>query len=648
MASVFLSYAHDDHRRAARIAEALEAAGHDAWWDREIHAGRRFAEEIDKALTTADWIVVLWSKASISSPWVHDEAAVGRDTGRLIPVLLDPVVPPLGFRQYQSITLGNVMGRSIDTALRPLLAALGEAPGQARDATHGPRPAAARTIWPARRLAWLAGLALLIIAAAGLWWWRSTQSANNNVAVIAAPGADQAMSSDLARQVVIDLGRFPGGLLNSLSFPSDVSSAANAAFRSTIAAQRDGKLAHVDISLAVKHRPGIAWATSIDGFADRLVDLRQQTAAELSAALMCAVHYGPTADRLTDEVFRLFLTGCVGITKMTEASASSISTFKSVTGKAPDFGPGWANLALLQVWQIPTASEADRPALIKDMRANLAMATKLAPELEETLAADALIHRPDESPWAHALPMLDKAVTRYPDSALLLALRSDKLMSVGRMTESVENTKRALEAEPLTPKIRSAYIFALAYAGLRSAAVDQLAKAEAIWPNAETMRQARYRIDLRYGDPRNALKMLDSNQSGDNGGPAYDVSWRSFLEARIDPSPANIDRALESFRDRYRRDPADIPGYAQALGTFGRVDEFYAVTRNPLTVDSMTVSTDTLFRSQMTPILRDPRFIELAQRLGLLAFWRSSGAWPDFCRDPQLPYDCRAEAANYR
>ena len=34
-----------------------------------------------------------------------------------------------------------------------------------------------------------------------------------------------------------------------------------------------------------------------------------------------------------------------------------------------------------------------------------------------------------------------------------------------------------------------------------------------------------------------------------------------------------------------------------------------------------------------------------AQRVGLLQFWQSSGKWPDFCFDPDLPYDCKKEAA---
>jgi hypothetical protein len=36
--------------------------------------------------------------------------------------------------------------------------------------------------------------------------------------------------------------------------------------------------------------------------------------------------------------------------------------------------------------------------------------------------------------------------------------------------------------------------------------------------------------------------------------------------------------------------------------------------------------------------------MDLAARLGLAAYWRASGRWPEFCADPGLPYDCKAEA----
>ena len=99
LANVFLSYARSDLAKAAAIAAALERFGHSVWWDRRVQGGSRFSQEIEQELKTAEAVVVLWSKTSAQSAWVTDEAAEGRDSGRLVPVVLDKEKPPLGFRQ---------------------------------------------------------------------------------------------------------------------------------------------------------------------------------------------------------------------------------------------------------------------------------------------------------------------------------------------------------------------------------------------------------------------------------------------------------------------------------------------------------------------------------------------------------------------
>src|SRR5215213_9360185 len=101
MAGVFLSYDRDDAAKARSIALALEKAGHSVWWDWHIKGGAQYSKEIEQALKRAEAVVVLWSQRSVDSAWVRDEAAAGRDTGRLVPVKLDESEPPLGFRQYQ-------------------------------------------------------------------------------------------------------------------------------------------------------------------------------------------------------------------------------------------------------------------------------------------------------------------------------------------------------------------------------------------------------------------------------------------------------------------------------------------------------------------------------------------------------------------
>ena len=124
MARIFLSYARADVDCAKKLAELIGRAGHDVWWDRELHGGSRFTSEIDKALRDAEAVVVLWSDASLESAWVQDEAAEGRDSGRLVPATIDAVRPPLGFRQYQAIDLTDLRNGQQPAQLEELLRAI--------------------------------------------------------------------------------------------------------------------------------------------------------------------------------------------------------------------------------------------------------------------------------------------------------------------------------------------------------------------------------------------------------------------------------------------------------------------------------------------------------------------------------------------
>ncbi|HEV2080227.1 MAG TPA: alpha/beta fold hydrolase [Allosphingosinicella sp.] len=139
MASVFLSYAREDASAAEALARALEAAEHQVWWDRRLSGGAEFTREIEQALEQVDAVVVLWSKSSVHSAWVRDEAELGRDSLRLIPASIDGVQAPLGFRQYQTIDLTDWLA-SKDGAPRELLKSLAaKAEGRAHARGEEPR-----------------------------------------------------------------------------------------------------------------------------------------------------------------------------------------------------------------------------------------------------------------------------------------------------------------------------------------------------------------------------------------------------------------------------------------------------------------------------------------------------------------------------
>jgi tetratricopeptide (TPR) repeat protein len=245
---------------------------------------------------------------------------------------------------------------------------------------------------------------------------------------------------------------------------------------------------------------------------------------------------------------------------------------------------------------------------------------------------------------AQAQAILERGLRRNPDSALLHGWRAESLALVGRNNEAVDEALKAMQLNPLSPSNRTRYISALVYDGRTAKAFDELRKAEAIWPGSAVLRQARYRLHLRYGDPKIALQILHERGSGDARPIDEDIAWQAFIEARINPNGANIEKALDAFR---KRAVTGDWGYLQALATFQKVDEAFQMMEAPDAIDGLSATTDAFFRVHMRPILRDARFIGVADRIGLLAYWRQTGIWPDFCRDPELSYNCQAEAAKY-
>jgi hypothetical protein len=114
MAEIFLSYAREDRARAEQLAQALNAAGLEVFWDNEIPPGTTWADYIEGKLTQCKALIVLWSDASTKSQWVREEARMGRDKGVLIPVMIDGSQPPFGFGEVQSADLSHWTGNAED------------------------------------------------------------------------------------------------------------------------------------------------------------------------------------------------------------------------------------------------------------------------------------------------------------------------------------------------------------------------------------------------------------------------------------------------------------------------------------------------------------------------------------------------------
>src|ERR1700731_4055758 len=102
MADVFVSYSREDFHAVERVVRFLKANKISVWWDPAIAPGERFGEAIPDALKQSCCAVVAWSRYSVKSDWVLDEAGEARKRGILVPLNLDGTEVPFSFRQHHT------------------------------------------------------------------------------------------------------------------------------------------------------------------------------------------------------------------------------------------------------------------------------------------------------------------------------------------------------------------------------------------------------------------------------------------------------------------------------------------------------------------------------------------------------------------
>lgn len=640
VANVFLSYDREDADKAQAIAGALEKAGHEVWWDRHIRGGAEYSEEIEQALDDADAVIVLWSTASVKSAWVRDEAAAGRDSGRLVPVLVESIKPPMGFRQYQSVDLADWSPRRRSAQFDDLLKATQELSGAPR---HDPVPAAVKAAPAARPgpdrkrlLAAIGAAALLAIIAFGAWTWNSSRSHPTSVSVAAADGG--ALSRSLARNLLVKLGTLQGSNPDALQLLDETAPSSGADLKITVGGTTDSGKPRATVTLASSKAGALLWSKDFEQPQGTRADLEEQIAFATARVLGCSVEESSGKNgRLNDRVRRTYLNACATLTEVGWDTRSVIPAFRQVLEAAPKFRPAWADLLfaesdLISLMQSNSENvDALRLQIQKDIRA----ARAIDPDMAEATLAELTIS-PDR-PITQTIAMADKAKSQDSENPRVLSDRSLYLSHAGRNSEAVYDAERAARLDPLSPAARRGYILALAYSGHIDRARQELERAQQLWPGTQSVRDTEFAIELRYGD----FKKVLADAAGE-----FRALTALYVEARLDPSDAKVKTFLDGMRKSGLNPPA-IAWIAQALGEMKRTDDFYEFFGDDRNVRMLRSEAYVLFRPWVAPIRADPRFIGLTQKLGLNNYWRSSGEWPDFCREPGLPYDCKAEAAKY-
>ena len=121
MSDIFISYKREDQATARKLANALESEGWTVWWDPKLRAGERFNDVIESALNEAKCVIVLWSKRSVQSLYVKDEATHALNRKKLVPVTIEQVELPFRFEELHTPSLFNWDGSKDFSEFRRLV-----------------------------------------------------------------------------------------------------------------------------------------------------------------------------------------------------------------------------------------------------------------------------------------------------------------------------------------------------------------------------------------------------------------------------------------------------------------------------------------------------------------------------------------------
>ena len=648
MADVFLSYKREDRDRAMLIVAALRAAGRTVWWDEGVTPRQAWDAIIEQEIAAAASVVVLWSPRSVVSDWVRTEAHYAQNHSKLVPVLIEPCTIPLAFMLKQAVNLSSWRGARSDPEWRTLMEWL-DTESHATNAPSSPEGKRARRFGK-RGVAFvtaaiaIVGL-LLAFFAHRIGADHATQP-SISVAPFETPPGDQIAASfsqgfaaDLAQIIVSG-----GSKLKVLDatdpatghvYPTDFT--LNGSVRSV-----SGNL-HATLTLNSAADGAIIWSTSLTRPVADADAMHHEAEVRMGAVFVCALDQ-TARDRsiVSLDALKVYLQACELLPSSHDLQTRKL--LRDVTALAPNFAQGWATLAEWNGFIFgvgdDNADEARKQALDAAARA-----LAIDPHNSAAWVARSMT-KSQISEWSAAQADLTQALTLNPDEPIGNYFYANNLANVGRISEALDYYMRAANSGPQFEPKTYRVIETLADLDRIDEAQTMLATALKTWPDSDDLRNFALDLAVRYTDPTKAAATLDDPALTAGLSQAYLHLLRLEVDARAHPSPATVDAAAVAIKARYIGSDAAFTAAIHYI-VIGRNDDAYAsigTIQTPLMIAPYVDNPAPFFRPYAAKFRADPRFMALADKLGLVAIWRAT-KWPDFCTARDAPYDCRAVAA---
>ena len=622
------------------------------------------------ATVTRDHLIqVCWDGRVVSDDAVSRVIAQVRALARLSdpPAFKVETLPKVGFRLLADVERPMAASRPV------------EAPPPAPPAAPPTKSTATRKI--DRRMLAVIGAGALAALAGAAWWATHAGRPRASPPIVAVVAFDNpagdTIVSPLARGLKNEIIRLLGKIPTEVRVADVASGSPPATARLVVRGgiQLEASQARVDVQLLDPSDGSILWADTFSRPPQQSLQLQDEVGLAVASVVRSAA---PEVVPGRRPIPAAALAGYLKATRWFDANIDSsslseiIPTLREATHLDPGFAAAWARLADAYRIEGRAQEEDEQGRLRKQADESVRRALRLDPDMGYAHAVLGALQ--PEWAWTARAEQLHQAEALSPEDPAVLRKAGDFLRRTGRLEDERKNGLKMMQLDLFSPiSRRQAWALQMddgnlgrAYSDLvqlqtrdpgadmlwfgflaaalkakdKAAASRGLAAVEAVWPNivAERHPTAAGAADILTETRRRVDDLLhDRDQAAHDQAQAVADFNRAATDRRGQGCVAELIPRLAPFRPDLAFVLADElylrRGFVGSRATCGR----------PV-YPGREAATWPLFEPETAALRRDVRIWRIFKAVGLAQYWMETGLWPDFCRDPTLGYDCRAEA----
>jgi Tfp pilus assembly protein PilF len=639
---VFVSFSSANVKKALELCESLEARGTDCWIScRDVAPGENYQEAIVRAIQGARAMVLVFSKAANSSDEIKKELSLAsRYRIAVMAVRIENIQPTDAFAYELStrqwIDAFSGWGKAIDGIVRSL-----EQISQDKSQASAFQASSARAQPFSRRAIAIAASVIIVLAAAiSAWLFLRPSGASAHSMQVRLVGFER-LSSDLPPtlsdtirdEIMASFGEQGEVTVSTAAAPPPGSGPAYA-LGGTM--RREGDRLKLLARLTNERDGTMLWSSEFTYPVKAVDKLPRWFALSASDVVRCGLYGASTYPRsLPEATLSEYMKSCAedfSQAKLADAARRAVKA-------TPDFAAGWVSVgghAGAQAQHLPSGPEKD--ALLKEAQSAVERAIKLDPQSSEAYMLKAQL-------ISHGELAAREALYRKALAARPLACGCEHhgygwfLREVGRTREAKDQFMRALDFVPIDPQVNMDLGETFILVGAEKQAIDQKFSTA-----ADSFADPEFPDDVKItnapltGDYRAALEVL---RSGREPGlpPAYEKALIAADLAMISGSPAAKANAAAQLAALPRDYRGKLP--IMMLGALGANNEALRMIEEMDSSGQTIRARAWLWYPSMAGAIHDPSFPAVAQRLGLMTYWKTSHTKPDVCTAKGPPPFCR-------